>query len=163
MSRETLARLVERYLVFDVRCRGHCDAPASFRFLSTEEGVVGAYCCPDGFVSRVIYFSIEPDLDWFYALLSRQLGSGMVQRRDLRVATRHGWELGEDAVDEFEGLAREGKRPVVKEVYWIRYPRTDVERSGGVFLCSDPESDRGCGRLFVQEVASKAKICPQCR
>jgi len=164
MSNESLARLVERHLVFDVPCRGHCNAPASFRFLSIEENeVVVAYCCPEGFVSRVICFSVEGDLDWFYTFLSSQLGSGIVQRRDLRVATRHGWELGEEAAKEFEKLAREWQRPMVKEVYWTRYPRTDEDKGKGVFLCSDPERGKGCGRLFVQEITSKARLCSQCR
>jgi hypothetical protein len=164
MSHESLARLVERHLVFDVTCRGHCSRPASFKSLSEEQGkVVGAYLCPEGFVSRVVYFGLTPDLEWFHRFLSGQLGGEMVQRRDLRVASRHGWELGEGAAEEFGRLAREGQRPVVKEVYWTRYPRTDADKRRGVFLCSDPKRGRGCGRLFVQEVTSKAKLCPQCR
>jgi len=159
-----LAGLVERHLDFNVTCRGHCAAPASLRLLPIErDEVVGAYCCPGGFVSRVVYFSLTPDLEWFYVFLSGQLGSEMVERRDLRTATRHGWELGEEAAKEFERLAREWRKPVVKEVYWTRYPRTEAEKSRGVFLCSDPEHGRGCGRLFVQEVMSKVKLCPRCR
>ncbi len=162
MSRESLAKFVEGHLAFAIACRGHCDAPAFFRLLSTESShVVGAYLCPDGFVSRIVCFSFEDNLDWFYAFLSNQLGSGIVQRRDLRVATRHGWELGEEAADELEELTK--GRKVVKEVYWTRYPRTEAEKGRGVFLCSDPERGRGCGRLFVQEVTSKEKLCSQCQ
>jgi len=154
---------VERYLVFPVRCR-HCDAPASFRFLPTDRGeVVGVYYCPDGFVSRAIHFSLEPDLEWFYDFLSGQVGRDAVERRDLRVATRHGWELGRGATDDLARISLRADNPVIREVYWTRYPKSDAERSRGIFLCSDPEHDKGCEKLFMQEITSKIRLCPECR
>ena len=105
----------------------------------------------------MIYFSLEPDLNWFYTFLSDQLGREVVERRDLRLATRHDWELDKQA----EKLTFKLLKPM-REVYWTRYPKTDVERSKGVFLCSDPGQGRGCGKLFIQEVTSKGRLCPQC-
>lgn len=160
---ESLTDFVAKHMTFDVKCRGHCDAPASFRvLLGKDNGVVGAYCCPDGFVSRVIYFSIKPDLNLFYDFLTDQLGREMVERRDLRLATRHGWELSEQ-VEENRMLSFTRNRFVIKEVYWTRYARTDVDKSKGVFICSDPRQGKGCGKLFIQEITSKNRLCPKCR
>ena len=124
---------------------------------------MGAYLCSGGFVSRVMYFSLEPNLGWFYSFLSGQIGRGMVKRRDLRVATRHGWELGEEAAVELGELASQWRKPAVAEVYWTYYPKTDAEKSKGIFLCSKPEHGSGCGKLFAQEVTSKNRLCPRCR
>ena len=154
---------VERHLAFKVECRRHCDEPASFRVLLTEQkGIVGVYNCPSGFVSRVVYFSLEPDLDWFYAFLSGQLGKKMVEKRDLRTATRYGWELNEEAAEDLVGLTIQLRKPVIREVYWVHHPKNDAEKNRGVFLCSDPAQGRGCRRLFVQEVTSRNRLCPKC-
>jgi len=51
--------------------------------------------------------------------------------------------------------------PLIREVYWVHNPKNDAEKIRGVFLCSDPEQGRGFGRLFVQEVTSKNRLCPK--
>ena len=160
----SLSNFVERYMVYKVQCRGHCEATTSFRLLNVENNrVVGAYCCPSGFVSRVIYFGAEPDTNFFHSFLSNQLGNEIVQRRDLRLATRYGWELGEGAEKELKELSYEWRRPMIEEVYWIRYPKSDAEKSRGIFLCQDPDSGKGCGKLFIQEITSKMRLCSSCR
>ena len=75
--------------------------------------------------------------------------------------TRYGWELSKETADGLGKLDPEAEG--VKEVYWTRYPRTDEDKGKGVFLCSDPQRGRGCGKLFVQEIKSKMKLCPRCR
>ncbi len=153
---------VQRHLVFKVECRRHCDRPADYRVLSaTPDEVVGGYICPDGFVSRVVYFSLKPNLDWFYTFLSDQLGKELVENRDLRTATRHGWELDENAAAELACLTSQ-EVPLIKEVYWVYHPKDDVEKTRGVFICSDPSQERGCGRLFLQEITSENRLCPRC-
>ena len=130
--------------------------------MATPDRVVGGYICPGGSVSRVVYFSLEPDLNWFYTFLSGQLGKELVEQRDLRTATRHGWELDEDAAAEFACLTPTLPIHLIKEVYWVHHPKDDVEKTKGVFLCSDQRQGRGCGRLFVQEIASGNKLCSMC-
>ncbi|MCJ7761088.1 thioredoxin family protein [Candidatus Bathyarchaeota archaeon] len=159
----TLDDFVQRHLVFKVECRRHCDKPADFKvILTTPDGVVGGYICPGGFVSRVVYFSLEPNLDWFYAFLSGQLGKELVEQRDLRTATRHGWELDEGAAAELACLTSTLQVPLIKEAYWVYHPKNDVEKTRGVFLCSDPKQEKGYGRLFVQETTSGNRLCPMC-
>ena len=156
---------MERYLVFKVECRQHCCKTADFRVIAhaeKQDGIVGVYICPNGFVSRVVYFSLEPNLNWFYAFLSGQLGKKMVQKRDLRIATRYGWELDEDATRELAYLTSKLQTQAIGEVYRLHRPETEVEKSRGVLLCSDPEQGRGCRRLFVQEVTSRNRLCSKC-
>jgi hypothetical protein len=163
-KRDSLVTFVEKYLVYNVQCRGHCEATASFRLLNTEHNrVVGAYCCPSGFASRVVYFGAGPDTNWFYSYLTDQLGKEIVQRRDLRVATRYGWELGEGAEKELKEPTHGRRRPVIGEIYWTRYPKSDAEKNRGIFLCQDPDSGKGCGKLFIQEITSKTRLCSSCR
>jgi hypothetical protein len=122
--------------------------------------LVGAYVCPDGYVSRVIYFSINPDINWFKKFLAAQVGEEIVNDRDLRPATRYGWELESDTLTEMSNVSSRG---VVREVYWTTYPKTDEERSQGVFLCSEPQKEKECRRLFVQEINSTNRLCQKCR
>jgi hypothetical protein len=155
---------IKRHLVFKMDCRRHCSEPADFRILLTEKnGVIGVYSCLGGFVSRVIYYSLDPNLDWFYTFLSSQLGKKMVRKQDLRTATRYGWELDEHAAADLAEFTSGLHTPVIREVYWVHHPWNDAEKSTGVFLCSDQEQGRGCGRLFIQEVTSKDRFCPKCK
>jgi hypothetical protein len=141
---KTVKEFVEKYLRFKGRCRRHCNEPTSFReLLSDSDNVVGAYVCPDGYVSRVIYFSVNPDIDWFKEFLIAQVGEEMVNDRDLRPATRHGWELGNEALIEIGAVNPCGK---LQEIYWTIYPKTDKEKSRGIFLHSERH------KLFVQDL-----------
>ncbi len=159
----SLYDFIKRHLVFKVECRRHCEEPADFRVLQTEKnGVVGVYSCPGGFASRVVYYSLEPNLDWFYTFLSGELGNKTVKKRDLRTATRYGWELDEQASSELADLTSP-RPPVIREVYWVHHPSNDAEKSTGIFVCSDPKQGIGCGRLFIQEVTSKNRLCPTCK
>lgn len=161
---ESLTAFTEKYLVFNISCR-HCEAPAFFRPLLIEQNfLVGAYCCPSGLVSKAVCFGLELNLEKkFYAFLIDQLGKEAVSKRDLRVATRHGWELGEGATEYLQRLALVQRKNVITEVYWTRYPMADDDKNKGVFLCSDPESGKGCRRLFVKDLNSMERLCHQCR
>ena len=121
--------------------------------------LAGAYTCPDGYVSRVVYFADRPDPAWFEHFLRAQVGDRL-NPMDIRYATRHGWELGREAEEKIKKL----KHQEVRQFYWTFYPRGD-EKSGstrGTFLCSKQAG--GCGRrLFVKELSESNKLlCPAC-
>lgn len=161
MEHTDLKDFIEKYLIFSGRCRRHCRMLTSFTYLwHDSKSVVGAYVCPDGYVSRVIYFSVDPDTQWFKSFLTSQLGENTVQHRDLRPATRYGWELGNGSLDELRDVS---SLAVIKEVYWTYYPRTKTGKTDGVFLCSNSEQGTGCGRLFVQDIGLTDKLCLKCR
>jgi predicted Zn-ribbon and HTH transcriptional regulator len=156
-----LREFVEAYLTFDGRCYRHCDSPSSFLDLrSNPDNVIGAYVCPSGYVSRVVYFGVYSDVKEFKSFLISQVGEEIVTDRDIRPATRHGWELGGDAMAEIGEVSTTG---VVKEIYWTVYPKTEDERRRGVFVCSNPGKGRGCNRLFVQDEKSRNRLCPECK
>jgi len=155
-----LKGFIEKYLRFKGRCRRHCREPTTFvEILSDSDNVVGAYFCQDGYVSKVIYFSVNPDIEWFRDFLVSQVGEEMVNSRDIRPATRHGWELGNEALVEICDVNPNG---MIKEVYWTIYPKTEAEKNRGVFLCFDPEERRGCRNLFVQDIKLRNKLCRNC-
>lgn len=163
MENDSFTTLVNKFLIFEVQCR-HCESPTSFQTLLQEhDKIIGAYCCQRGFVSRVIYFSPKIDLDWFHNFLIDQLGKEIVERHDLRVASRYGWELDKESTKYIEQFTSKQKNFVIGEVYWSRYPKSEVEKKIGVFLCSDSLHRKGCRRLFIQNIISDEKLCPQCR
>jgi hypothetical protein len=159
--RKSLREFVEAYLTFKAQCNRHCDSPSSFVDLrSDSDNVIGAYVCPGGYVSRVIYFSVHPDVKQFKRFLIFQVGEEIVNDRDIRPATRHGWELGGDAMAEIGEVSPTG---VIKETYWTVYAKTEDERKRGVFVCSHPKKAMGCNRLFVQDKKSRNRLCPKCK
>jgi hypothetical protein len=159
--RKSLKEFVEKYLTFQGRCYRHCDRPSSFVDLRSDlNNVIRAYVCPDGYVSRVVYFSVYPDVKQLRSFLHSQVGEEIVADRDIRPATRHGWELGSDVMVEIGELSPTG---TVKEVYWTVYPKTEDEKNRGIFICSHLEKGRGCSRLFVQDKGSRNRLCPKCK
>lgn len=159
-SYKSLTDFVEKYLTFKGRCRRHCNQFTSLvKLSSSRERFTGAYLCQRGFVSTVVYFSKEADIKGFTNFLENQLGKGVVRGRDLRVATRYGWELKNRAFLDMGDVSHDG---FIKEVYWTVYPRTEVEQNWGVFFCQDWRRKKGCGRLFLQVINSKNSLCPKC-
>ena len=158
-NRKSIKAFVGKYLVFEGRCRRHCERPTSFVELqSASDNIVGAYVCPDNYVSRVVYFSANPNLYWFKDFLISQVDGEIVENRNIRPATRHGWELGKGALEE---IGKVSPTNTIREVYWTVHFK--AEDSRGVFLCSDPEREKGCKRLFVQNLNSRNRLCPKCR
>jgi hypothetical protein len=157
-----LPEFVLKYLNFTGKCFRHCDKPTAMTVLSQNAThLVGAYVCPEGFVSQVVYFSTEPDREWFENSLREQVGQENVSHRDLRVASRHGWELGGDA----QGIldSRLGEGVGVTEVYWTRYPKTEEQKQQAVSLCVGDGSKVGCMKLFMHGRNSTEQLCPSCR
>ncbi len=157
-----LQGFVQKHLVFSGKCFRHCDQATTFERVSSEpDRVVGAYVCPSGAASQVVSFSLEPDLKWFQDFLEKQVGKGFLNQRDIRYARRHGWELGKEAAREIASELGESRSIV--ETYWTRYPRSDAEKKLRAFLCFDSALGKGCRRLFVQEIESAQRLCPECR
>jgi glutaredoxin len=161
MKSKSLQKFVDEYLNFKGQCRRHCNKPAStVELLSDFKKTVRAYVCPEGYVSRIIYFSINPDITWFKRYLSNQIDGSMLKDRDIRPATRYGWELKKGASNEIKEVSSTG---IIKEVYWTVYPKTDEEKELGIFLCSDQQKGKGCRKLFVQKITSTKRLCFECR
>jgi hypothetical protein len=157
---KALKRFVDRYLNVQALCRRPCGKPSGLRELwSNQESIIGAYVCPDGHVSRVVYFSENPNSAWFREFLTSQLDEEIVAQRDIRPATRYGWELEGDALI---GLKTISSTASIKEIYWTRYP-TEADQNRRIFLCSDHTKGTGCNKLFVQDIQSPKALCPQCK
>jgi hypothetical protein len=155
---KSLKEFVKAYLTFEGQCYRHCDSLSSFVDLrSDSDNVIGAYVCPGGYVSRVVYFSVHPDVKQLRTFLISQVGNEIVNDRDIRPATRHWWELGGNAMAEIGEVSPIG---VIKEIYWTVYAKTEDERRLGVFVCSHPRKGMGCNRLFVK-TRSQETDCAQ--
>ncbi|MDQ1279087.1 MAG: hypothetical protein QG670_347 [Thermoproteota archaeon] len=155
-----LREFVKEHLVFEGSCRRHCTQPTSFVGLQHDaDRVVGVYICPDNYVSKVVCFSTNIEIEWFRKFIRSQVKGNIFRDRDVRIATRHGWELGDEAYLE---LREVNPTCTVVEAYWIVYPQTEAEKTQGVFLCSNPEKEKGCGKLFIQKIDTKNKLCQDC-
>jgi hypothetical protein len=151
-----------QHLNFTGKCYRHCDKPTSMKVISKEPGsLLGAYVCPDGFVSQVVYFSTKPDREYFLRTLTAEVGQEHLNPRDIRVASRHGWELGREAEKALR--SKLGEAGVIHELYWTRYPRTDAEKLMVVSLCTGDGAKAGCLRLFMHARSSIEKFCPSCK
>jgi hypothetical protein len=151
---------VHRYvLVGEGKCYRHCTDRAILEPLAeASDSFVGGYTCPGGYVSRVVYVAAEPDAQWFKRFLSEQVGDSRVRNKDLRFATRHGWELGREAEKEIGELRASGRG--IRQYYWVFYPGNEQEKQVGTFLCAKDLG--GCGKLFTQPIAAAERLCPRC-
>jgi len=152
-SSQDFKNFVERYLIVqDAKDYRHCQSPAKFVALKADRpGVIGGYFCPENYSTRIVYFSLDPDREWFLKILQDQ-ADGLVRPRDIRVATRHGWELGGNAEKEIKLVSDNG----IKQLYWTLYPASDEEKTTGPFLCAN------CGKLFVKHFSEPSKLCSNC-
>ena len=159
---EWFPEFARKYLNFNGKCFTHCDRPTSMQVVSQDASrFVGAYLCPDGFVSQVVYFSLSPDMKWFEDMIANQVGNGCFTSKDVRVGSRHGWELGGDAQEILE--SKLGAYPKVTEVYWTRYPRTDADKQVAISLCVGEGSQQGCLKLFAHDRNVVRGLCPTCQ
>ncbi|MGP8069761.1 MAG: hypothetical protein ACLP5V_07705 [Candidatus Bathyarchaeia archaeon] len=157
-----LPEFVREHLSFKGKCFRHCDKPTSMRVVAEDStSIVGAYVCPDGFVSQVVYFSQKPDLKWFTDKLEMEVGKENFTSNDVRVASRHGWELGGNAFEALE--AKAGTNSPITEVYWTRYARTDAAKQIAISLCVGDRSRSGCLKLFAHDRNPVERFCPACK
>ncbi len=159
---DSVVAFSKQFLVTEgIKCARHCERPTRFvSLLEENDKLVGAYVCPDEYVSRVVYFSSKLDMNWFEAFLRDQVGDRL-RSRDLRCATRHGWELGREAEKRIKLLVDSGKG--LREAYWTFYAKSDEDKKSGTFLCSS--KDGGCARrLYSKRLDDQSrKLCPNCQ
>lgn len=149
-------------IVEGIKCGRHCERVARFSPLEesvTRDELTGAYVDPDNYASRVVYFSISPSLEWYRNFLKEQLGDRL-KDKDLRPATRHGWELGSDGEREAKILLADKDLQGITEYYWTFYPRSEEEKKEGTYLCSKQVG--GCGRRLFVKKTSEQKLCNAC-
>ncbi len=117
---------------------------------------MGLHHCPSGFISRIVYFDVEAEVDWFLSWVQSQVAPFEVSVRDVRVATRHPWEFG------LTGPSGGGIEPyVLREVYWTQ-PRPSGGRIDVLYVCVGSREAEGCGSFFVQSRMEPAPHCPSC-
>jgi hypothetical protein len=157
-----LREFIMENLSFNGKCYRHCDRPTTMNIVvANSDRLVASYTCPDGFVSQVVYFSQKPDLGWFVNWITDQVGKENFDERDIRLASRHGWELGKNAQETLEDKL--GSGAVIKQLYWTRYPKTELQEQQAVSLCVGDGSKPGCRRLFIHDKNSTERLCPTCR
>jgi hypothetical protein len=146
-------KFAENYLLVSIaKCMRSCQKPAKATPIQrTDESLTVAYVCPESHVSRIVYFATNPDAKWFESFLRNQLGD-RIRSRDIRKATRHGWELDGNAEKEIPND--------VTQFYWTFYARNEEEKNYSTILCMKERG--GCGRLFTQSFARKSVLCPDC-
>jgi hypothetical protein len=141
------------------KCYRHCDRPLRTRRLRSRlPGVWRVRACPSGVVSVTDYIEwTRRDPTWDVGVQLRRwtVPPTVVRSRDLRLATRHGPELGR-AAERLLGSVRPTRG--VRVVYWRVYPfrgKDGTERrllvclrrthSSPVFFASAPSADSwGC-------------------
>jgi hypothetical protein len=156
-----LQEFITENLSFTGKCYRHCDRPTKMNIIvAGSDRLVAAYTCPDGFVSQVVYFGPKPDVGWFVNWITDQVGKENFDERDIRLASRHGWELGKNAQETLEDKL--GSGAVIKQLYWTRYPKTEQQKQQAVSLCVGDASKPGCRKLFIHDNNSTERLCPTC-
>jgi hypothetical protein len=144
------------------KCYRHCEQPIRIhRFSSRLPGTWQVRACPSGVVSVSVY------TEWTRRdptpAVKRQLGRWTVPRSlvrnwDLRVATRHGPELGRAAA---RALASARPTRGIRVVYWRVYPfraRDGSERR--LFVCFRRKHRSPV--FFAAPPSATGGNCPEC-
>jgi hypothetical protein len=143
-----IKQIVQSALSGESKCFSHCDKHAKL-YLSEHEGkLLGVYACPSGYVSRIVLYERTLELEWFKRFLE-SVTKSEVKDSDIRIATRHPWELALDVEE----------KVVLKEAYWTQnYRRTKSEDPNRIalFRCTT------CGKLFLQSLSSSNTLCETC-
>ena len=145
-----LERLVKERLNGRGNCSGHCQEQYELKILPQKEIMIGSYVCPSGYVSLIVHYGKEVDLQAFKTFLSSLLESDVTDE-DLRVATRYNWDLG---------IKGEPEGAVLREVYWrqsYRRTKSDDPHRIALFQCTE------CSSFYRQQISENSKLCPKCR
>ncbi len=144
------------------KCYRHCDGPVRSAVLRSRlPGRWAVRACPAGVVSVTSYTErtrSDPTAAVRAQLRRWTVPASLVRRFDLRIASRHGPELGLAA----ERLLA-GTRPArpVRTVYWRVYPfRGRDGRERRLFVCRRRAHD---GPVFYAGPADGSASCPVCR
>lgn len=144
------------------RCYRHCDLPIRTRRVSSRlPGTFRIRACPSGVVSVTAYYEWtrrDPTPSVRRTLREWTIPPSLVRSWDLRLATRHGPELGR-AAEQFLEKAR--PRRGVRVVYWRVYPfksRSGAERR--LFVCV--RKAHATPVFFAASPTAKHGGCPVC-
>ncbi len=149
---EDLQKIVVERLTGHSKCYGHCEEQTELKFLAEKQMLVGCYVCSSGYVSRIVTYGREIEIEQFKDLLSEAVhGMEDVSKEDIRVASRYTWDL--EVEGETDGL-------VLKEAYWTqnygKRKRSDPSRLA-LFLCAK------CGSFYQQPLTGTNGMCTRCR
>lgn len=142
-------------------CYRHCSEPVRpHRLAGALPGLAQVFACPSGVVSVTSYVEWsrrDPSAAFQRYLTRHAVPSSRVRRHDLRLATRHGPELGRIA----ERRLRRPGTPPLRVVYWRVYPFRDgtgIEHR--LFVCRR----RGHpGPVFYTAPSTEGdRLCPVC-
>lgn len=129
------------------KCYGHCEERATLRFLESDDVVIAFCACPSGYVSKVMAYGTAPTRDRLKAVLTKVLGDDIgLSDEDLRVATRHLWDLRISGGD-------------ISASYWTqnyRRAKSDDPDRRALFTCNR------CGSLYLRSVSAASTLCPRC-
>ncbi|MGI0071869.1 MAG: hypothetical protein ACRECT_07405 [Thermoplasmata archaeon] len=143
------------------KCYRHCDRPVSTRRLPSRlPGIWSVRACPAGVVSVTSYveWARRDPTPTVRATLRRwTLPPSLVHRWDLRLATRHGPELGR-AAERRLGQVRPSRG--IRVVYWRVYPfRARDGTARRLFVCRRSHPDPV---FFAAGPTSSSAECPIC-
>lgn len=137
--------IVTSYLKSDGRCYGHCDSRTELKIVEKGDRVISCMTCPGGYVSRIVMYGRDIDAAAFKQYLTEKAGKlGGISDEDIRLATRHPWDLGMEGSEDV----------VIREAYWTQnYRRTKSEdpARNALFLCGE------CGDLYVSPLSAGGK------
>jgi hypothetical protein len=140
-------RLVEAVSSQPQKCSGHCDQQANLRFLTSVEPLVTCYCCPGGYVSKLMVYGPDAPGATLRDFLTKATGGRPPKEEEIRVATRHSWDSGLAGQD-------------VKAAYWsqnYRGSKSGDPAREALFLCTN------CGSAYVKPLSAPGTTCPNCR
>jgi hypothetical protein len=144
-------------------CYRHCDRPIRGRTVPVRSpGWLSVYACPGGAVSVVTYtewIGTDPTPTVLRFARAHTTPGTLVRRWDLRLARRHGPELGPTAE---RLLARRRPTRALTTVYWRVYPfRAKDGSRRRLFACF--RHGVGNVRFFVAPADAESPSCPRDR
>ena len=147
---DSIRKTVEMHLTENTKCYNHCESPATHHFIRDD---TACYACSGGYVSKIIMYGSQADAAGLRNFVDGLFnGAADIRDEDIRVATRHPWELG------IEGTS--SGNTVLREAYWNQNYRRGM--SG--------ETDRitlyrcvSCGKLFMQAYSREPARCEDCK
>lgn len=142
-------------------CYHHCDRPIrTYRIPSALPGLWFVRACPSGVVSLTLYAEWgrrDPTSTALRTLRRWTVPPSLARPRDLRLATRHGPELGRPA--ERFLAARRGL--TFRVVYWRVYPFQARDRSERrLFVCR--QRGHRAPVFFAADPKAETTACPVC-
>jgi len=134
------------------KCYGHCELPATAKFLNDDaELVVVGYSCHGAYLSRIIIYSESLTLPASVDVITRLVkGQQEVIEEDVRIASRYPWDLN---------MPSNGTKKIMMMGYWTQnYRRTKSEdpNRDALFLCEN------CHAIYSKPITSKQVLCPSC-